>query len=81
MRVFLTLLLSAGVALGVPSGAREADTSTPAVRLLALPDGGIQPQAVMDDQDVLHVLYFKGSPAGGDLYYVCLLYTSDAADE
>lgn len=70
MRIFLTLLLSAGVALGVPSGAREADTSTPAVRLLALPDGGIQPQAVMDDQDVLHVLYFKGPPAGGDLYYV-----------
>ncbi|MEO8077998.1 MAG: hypothetical protein ABI818_16850 [Acidobacteriota bacterium] len=47
-----------------------ADQAPPAVSLVRLPDGGIQPQAVVDADDVLHVLYFKGKPAGGDLFYV-----------
>ena len=35
-----------------------------------MPDAGIQPQAVMDGAGTLHLLYFKGAPEGGDLYYV-----------
>src|SRR5437016_1650781 len=42
----------------------------PPVTILKTPDEGIQPQAVMDAKGVLHLLYFKGDPAGGDLYYV-----------
>ena len=40
------------------------------VAVLATPDGGIQPQAVADDAGVVHLIYFKGEPAGGDLFYV-----------
>jgi hypothetical protein len=35
-----------------------------------LPNGGIQPEAVLDPRGVLHLLYFAGDPAGGDLFYV-----------
>ena len=34
-----------------------------------VPDGGIQPQAVADPRGVLHLIYFKGDPAGGDIFY------------
>lgn len=70
MRVLLTLAISAGVSMGLSLWPREVDTSLPQVELLRVPDGGIQPQAVIDNQQVLHLLYFKGAPAGGDLYYV-----------
>jgi hypothetical protein len=40
------------------------------VSLLRTPDGGIQPQAAVDDAGALHLIYFKGEPAGGDIYYV-----------
>lgn len=49
----------------VPARAGEAK-----VLLSKTPDGGIQPQAIMDDQGALHVLYYKGDPGHGDLYYV-----------
>jgi hypothetical protein len=34
------------------------------------PDGGIQPQAILDSRGVLHLIYFKGNPDGGDVFYV-----------
>jgi hypothetical protein len=40
------------------------------VHLLRPPDGGIQPQAAVDSKGVLHLIYFKGQPQGGDVYYV-----------
>ncbi len=43
---------------------------TPRVEVLQTPHGGIQPQAVVDHQGVLHLLYFKGDPGGGNLFYV-----------
>ena len=46
--------------------------SPPSVATIALLDDGIQPQAVVDAGGITHVLYFKGEPAGGDLYYVRL---------
>jgi hypothetical protein len=42
------------------------------VRVIETPDGGIQPQAAIDDQGVLHLVYFRGQPAGGDLLYARL---------
>jgi hypothetical protein len=35
-----------------------------------VPNGGIQPEAGLDSRGVLHLLYFAGEPAGGDLFYV-----------
>jgi hypothetical protein len=40
------------------------------VAVITTPDGGIQPQAVADDAGVVHLIYFKGEPGGGDLFYV-----------
>ncbi len=42
------------------------------VAVVALPDGAIQPQAVVDAKDVVHMVFFSGKPAAGDLYYVKL---------
>jgi hypothetical protein len=39
------------------------------VSLLKTPQHGIQPQAVVDGKGVVHLLFFKGDPKGGDLYY------------
>ncbi len=40
------------------------------VDVVRVPDGGIQPQAAVDDSGTLHLVYFKGDPANGDLFYV-----------
>ncbi len=39
------------------------------VRVLTTPDGGIQPQAAIDARGAVHLVYFKGAPSGGDLFY------------
>jgi hypothetical protein len=39
------------------------------VKLFEAPEGGIQPQAAIDDRGAIHLVFFKGEPAGGDLYY------------
>ena len=40
------------------------------VSLIRTPGEGIQPQAAMDDHGVLHLIYFRGDAAGGDVFYV-----------
>ena len=40
------------------------------VQLVRTPNGGIQPQATVDAQGVLHLIYFKGDPKAGDVFYV-----------
>jgi hypothetical protein len=45
-------------------------TGAAPVTLIRTPDGGIQPQAVIDRRGVIHLIYFKGEPGKGDIYYV-----------
>jgi len=64
----LTLLL---VTVLAPA---EIVTSSAAARnvgvtLVRTPEGGIQPQAVVDNAGTAHLLYFKGDPGHGDLFY------------
>src|SRR5688500_17333509 len=40
------------------------------VTLLRVPEKGIQPQAVVDAKGVVHLVYFRGEPGGGDVFYV-----------
>ncbi len=40
------------------------------VTVQVTPDGGIQPQAVVDAGGTLHLIYFKGDAAKGDVFYV-----------
>ena len=56
-------LIAAGLAFG-------GTVSSERVTLLRVPDGGIQPQVAVDARGVVHLLYFRGDAAGGDLYYV-----------
>ena len=44
--------------------------SSTQVMLSRVPGGGVQPEVVLDDQDVLHMVYFAGEAGGGDLFYV-----------
>jgi hypothetical protein len=41
-----------------------------AVTVTRLPDGGIQPQVATDERGAVHLLYFRGDPAHGDLFYM-----------
>lgn len=40
------------------------------VKLVPTPNRGIQPQAVVDKEGVIHLIYFKGDSGGGDIFYV-----------
>ena len=62
MRVKYMVWLGLGGLMVAPVCAGE-------VELLRTPQDGLQPQAVVDAQGVLHVIYFQGEPAGGDLFY------------
>lgn len=60
-------ILAVSVCLAVISGLVAPEKV--AVAVVAAPDGGIQPQAVVDSAGIVHLVYFKGEPSGGDLYY------------
>jgi hypothetical protein len=40
------------------------------VTRMRAPDGGVQPQAVVDARGVMHMVYLKGEPGASDLFYV-----------
>lgn len=65
----LTLsLLALGLTLGMTL--RPALAGASEVILVRTPNGGIQPQAVVDDKSTLHLIYFAGDPSAGDIFYV-----------
>ena len=66
LMIFVTLAL----AVQTPIAAAETDSAVTTVSLLRTPHGGIQPQAAVDAAGTLHLIYFKGEPAAGDIYYV-----------
>ena len=68
MRVIVSIVIAASAWIGLQPSVPAIPA--PRVELLGLPQGGLQPQAVTDERAVLHVLFFKGAPAGGDLYYM-----------
>src|SRR5262249_2149047 len=42
----------------------------PKVSVIETPNRGIQPQAALDAKGNLHLIYFKGDPGAGDIFYV-----------
>src|SRR6516165_10924830 len=66
----LRVLFIFGMALFPLGVADSGDKQSKQVRLVKTPDGGIQPQALVDSKETLHLIYFKGDPAAGDLFYV-----------
>lgn len=66
MRSFWTVLSTLVLPAALTVSA-QADSGR--VSLVKTPGGGIQPQAVVDARGTIHLLYFAGPPAAGDLYY------------
>jgi hypothetical protein len=69
----ISTLFVAWVLAGLPTpvSAEDSDKAgSDRVTVLRTPDGGIQPQAVIDAKGVIHLIYFKGNPFEGDLFYV-----------
>ena len=58
----------APLVIAIVSPARAADP-VGSVTILKAPEGGIQPQAAIDGEGVIHLIHFRGDPAGGDLFY------------
>ncbi len=52
------------------AGGTSRPAEVPKVELVRVPEGGIQPQAVVDGTGSLHMVYFSGEAGHGDLYYV-----------
>jgi hypothetical protein len=53
---------------GAVALAAGAESSAP-VMLQRVPDHGIQPQVAVDRKGVIHLIYFRGDPAGGNISY------------
>jgi len=72
----LTVSVCVATAFAISASDNVAGTfsvaSSGPVAVVALPGDGIQPQAVIDANDVIHVVFFGGKAAGGDLYYAKL---------
>lgn len=70
MRPAALFLLPVMLALAAPP---PDAGGVPRVAVIQTPDQGIQPQTVVDAHGVIHLVYFKGEPSGGDLYYAKLI--------
>ena len=47
-----------------------ADSHAVRVSTVRVPDAGIQPQLAVDTDGTIHMIYYKGDAAAGDLFYV-----------
>src|SRR5262245_36315446 len=61
-------LFAAALVVAVPAFL----TAEPAgkVTVLRVPHGGIQPQVATDADGTVHLIYYRGDPGHGDLYYI-----------
>ena len=64
------LVLGCVLAFVCSAPALPTATKDLGVTLLRVPNGGIQPEAVVDNHGTLHLLYFSGEPRAGNLFYV-----------
>lgn len=69
--VFMVGLIAvAMIAAAITNCAKTGLSANEKVNLIRTPNGGLQPQAVMDASGALHLVYFAGEPNAGDIYYV-----------
>src|SRR5262249_50166430 len=71
MRINTLVLAPIIGGLCVSTAAPHASGTSSAVTLVRVPNGGIQPEVVVDARGVMHLLYFAGSDDhAGNLFYV-----------
>ncbi|MCU1259582.1 MAG: hypothetical protein JWO80_2467 [Bryobacterales bacterium] len=61
-RLFFLLLIGFGAFASTPQ--------LPEVRIARVPNGGIQPQVLVEPNGTFDILYFSGDPKGGNLFFV-----------
>lgn len=66
LSVGLLLMLSILCALGANFAPDAKEKTT----LLKTPGEGIQPQVAVDQRGTVHLIYFRGDPAAGEIFYV-----------
>src|SRR5574337_1610791 len=67
----ILLIVAAVIAAAAFVYSETAQTpKVPQVKLLRTPGGGIQPQTAVDSRGVLHMIYFTGDAAAGNIEYV-----------
>src|SRR5260370_27912149 len=50
--------------------AEKTSNGAERIRLLRVPEGGLQPQMAIDERGLLHLVYYTGDAHQGDLFYV-----------
>jgi hypothetical protein len=58
------------VTLSLAAAGLQEPAKTPRIELVRVPDGGLQPRAEVGEDGTLHLVYFTGDAAAGDLRYV-----------
>src|SRR5262245_30106236 len=51
------------------AAAQGSELADVKVSVIRTPDGGLQPQTAVDASGTLHLIYFKGDPKAGDIFY------------
>ena len=64
-KLALICLCSVGIFAALSRSPQTSD-----VKLVRIPNGGIQPEAAVGADGDIHLIYFRGTPAHGDLFYV-----------
>src|SRR5262245_43348695 len=67
--LLLGVILLACHALAAPDEPQKVEPAAK-VTLLRVPDRGIQPQLAVDAKGIVHLIYFRGEPMHGDVFYV-----------
>jgi hypothetical protein len=68
MKVLLPSLCLVACLLSAAPCSFAADSAAP-VKLIRTPDDGLQPQALVDGNGTLHLVYLKGDPKSCDVFY------------
>jgi hypothetical protein len=63
------VISSAGTPQVLAADGAEKAARPVKVILQRVPDHGIQPQIVRDSRGLVHLIYFRGDPAAGDIFY------------
>ena len=64
-----TLVAGVGMLLWLGLAGWPAPAPDDPVVVQRVPEGGIAPQAVTDANGVVHIVFYKGDPSTGDIYY------------
>lgn len=63
------LIISAVLTMSLIGWGQKTDDQKK-IEVIRTPNGGIQPQVAVGKDGIVHLIYFKGTPSAGDIYYV-----------